>query len=99
MAIEELPLANNITTVKSFYDYISIVEPNFWPVILGAWWVIMFSISAKFGASRGFLIAGFVAFIPALIISVIGWMDIKWMYLFLILTATGIFWRWIENDQ
>ncbi len=92
------PLPNaSITGPVEFYDYIAIVEPLFWLVMLGAFWIIMFVNFIRFGASRAWITASLIALVPAIFVAILGWMDPKWIYLFGVFLAIGLFWRSLES--
>lgn len=95
--VPELP--KNIIGPIEYFDWVKQVAPLFWPVLLSALAIIVFVRSLNYGASRALIIAGFIPGIFGIIISVLGWMDPKWMYLFGIIVAAGIFWRNLESGQ
>jgi|SRR5690606_41543262 len=92
-------LPNNITGVVELYDYVVVVTPLFWPLILMALGIIIFSKTTDFGASRALLISSLITGVFGIAIALMDWMDPKWMYLFGVLLAISLFWRSLESGE
>lgn len=94
-----LPNATDLQGPVEIYDYVVRVEPLFFPVMLFAFWIIMLTSMLRFGASRAFTYASLVTFIPAVGISLLGWMSGYYLYLFGVFVAIGLFWRSLESGE
>lgn len=92
-------IPRNITNVDKFYTYVVGVTPSFFVWILVALDVIIFTRMLVYGASRAMIVANFITGVLAIAIAVIGWMDIKWTYLFGVLLALGVLWRSFESGE
>lgn len=92
-------LPNNITSVTGLYDYVAGVTPLFWPALLIALGIIIFTRTTNYGASRALIASSLITSTLGTAVAVIGWMDPKWMYLFGVLLAGGVLWRSLESES
>ena len=92
-------LPTNITGTLDYFDWVAETASIFWPIMLLALWTIIFVHSMRFGASRSWIVASLICGLFGTFISVVGWMDPNYMYLFVILFAAGLFWRSLESGQ
>ena len=98
--LENVPsLPSNITGAVEVYDYVVGVTPLFWPLILMALAIIIFSKTTDYGASRAMLISTLVTGILGIGVALMDWMDPKWMYLFGLLLGISLFWRSLESGE
>ena len=98
MTAPALPGAN-VTGPIELFDYVVGIEALFFPVMLMAFLTIMFVRFLGSGTSRAFIVASFITGVSSIPIWLLGWMDSKWVYLFGVLVAIGVFWRSLESGD
>lgn len=75
------------------------VGGTFMPVMLAVIWIIAFigSISEGRQASRAFIFASFVGSILAMILVILGMLNIQYMYLLFLGVGVGVIWNVLSN--
>ena len=79
-----------ITGPIEFYDYTVLVEPLYFPVMLGVLWIILLGVFSRGGASRAWIGTSLICLVSSIMITILGWMDSKFMYLFGLLLVPGL---------
>jgi len=71
------------------------------PIILAALWFILFigSLSEARQASRAWTFASFICAILGILLALMSFLDSKWVYLLVLMTAGGLFWMRLEGSR
>lgn len=94
MAVTDIyPTPNGtIWGFDSYITYIVSVEPLFFVVLLGVLWIIALVATKQYGMPRSFTFASLMTFVLSAPIVLMGWLDNRYMYLALLMTAVGLIW-------
>lgn len=93
------PTANDTLGLYEIFKYVNNTSEGLLFVsLLFVIWIITFVATKSYSASRAWTFASFLCFILSLILSVIGIIAPKFMYLYLILTGVGAVWLKLEAE-
>lgn len=96
-----LPTVNDTQDLFTIFEFINNTSSGgiFFPIILLAIWAIAFIGSIVEGkeAVRAWIFASFVSGILATLLSVMGLLEARWMYLLILFVGFGLFWIRLQN--
>ena len=92
----------NVTGMFTFFQYVQEASNNwFFILILFALLIILF-VSFKgssYSNSTPFATSCFIVMVMSFLFRIMGFIDNKWMYAFITLTAFGVVWVHLDNSQ
>jgi len=91
------PNGNETSGIFEFFKYTNDVSGGImFPTILMVIWFILFISTKQFSSSRAWTYSSFITSIMAIILSVLGLIAPRWMYLTIFMTAIGMVWLKLE---
>jgi len=96
----ELPTESNMTGLFDYFKWVQNVSGGFFfPLILFALFVIIFiAIKGTYTSSRAFVTSSFICTVLAIMLGILGFVAQWVIYAFVIMTAIGAVWAYIENQ-
>lgn len=97
----ELPTeAENMDGMFGFFQWVQDVSGGFFfPMVLFAVFIIMFiAIKGTYTSSRAFVTSSFICTILSIMLGILGFVAQWVIYGFVVLTAIGAVWAYIENQ-
>ena len=92
----------NVTGMHTMFQYVGEVAPFFFIGILFALLIILFVIfkaSSPYSNSRPFAASSFFVMVLGILFRVMGFIQNKWMYIFITITAIGAVLLRLSNSQ
>jgi len=91
------PTSNQTSGIFEFFKYTNDVSGGImFPIILMVIWFILFISTKQFSSSRAWTYSSFVTSILSIILSVLGLIAPRWMYLSIFMTGMGLVWLKLE---
>lgn len=96
----KLPTEQNMTGLFDYFNWVQDVSNGFFfPMILFSLFIIIFiAIKGTYTSSRAFVTSSFICTILAIMMGILGFLAQWAIYAFVILTAIGAIWAYIENQ-
>ena len=98
----ELPTETeqNMTGLFDYFSWVQDVSGGFFfPLVLFALFIIMFiAIKGTYTSSRAFVTSSFICTVLAIMMGILGFVAQWIIYAFVILTAIGAIWAYVDNQ-
>lgn len=102
MVVYTEPTVNETKSIEAIGSYINTVSEGIFGLwlLIGIFGVTFFnSLLFLREPSRAFLVSSFFTSIIAIMFGLLGWINPMFMYLFILMTAFGIMWRFLSSRR
>lgn len=96
-----LPTVNDTQDLLEIFRFVnnSATGGLFFPLVLFGIWIIAFIGTLVEGREvvRGWIFASFITSILGILLSIMGMLNVNWVYLMILFLAVGLFWIRLQN--
>ncbi|KKL87818.1 hypothetical protein LCGC14_1930920 [marine sediment metagenome] len=97
------PNASDLADIERITNWVTVTGSGglLMPIMMMVIWMIAFigSISEGRQAYRGFIFANFICLILSVFLGLLGWMNVNFIYFFIILLGFGLVWIKLQKSR
>lgn len=97
-----VPGVNATSDLEGFFGFVSSASSgSFFPIMILVFWIIAFigSLASGKEASKGIIFACFIGIVIALPLSILGWVNITYVYLQILVLGLTTIWIFLQQQR